>query len=290
MAPDLVGLINQVLAPQLVGGLARATGISEAAAQKLVAAAVPLVLGAIGTTVAAPGGAQKMVDAVSNSDPDLLTGLSGALAGGDARAVGAGATLLGGMLGGSGLSSLVGALGHYSGVPQPAAQTAIGAAVQAAIGTLGQQDPSNWSDPAAIAALFASQKDAIAAALPGEIAKALAPTGLLAGLGAIGSGAVRTAGASASGAADAARSAAAAATRAAAAAQQAAEAAQRAAARSRGFPVWAVVLLTVIVVVIVLGAAGWVWMQTRTAPAPAKTGALAAPIQLVLQASPGQHV
>ena len=83
MAIDLVGLVSQVLTPQLVGSLARAVGINEAVAQKLVGAAIPVVLGALATTAAAPGGAQKLVDAVSNSDPDLLTKLSGAISGGN---------------------------------------------------------------------------------------------------------------------------------------------------------------------------------------------------------------
>ncbi|HVP99099.1 MAG TPA: DUF937 domain-containing protein, partial [Roseiarcus sp.] len=115
MALDLVGLVTQILTPQLVGGLARAVGVNEAVAQKLVSAAIPVVLGAFATTAAAPGGAQKLVDAVSNSDPDLLTKLAGAINGGNRAALGEGANLIGGLLGGSGLSSLAGALSGYSG-------------------------------------------------------------------------------------------------------------------------------------------------------------------------------
>jgi hypothetical protein len=284
MALDLVGLINQFLAPQLVSGLARATGINEAVAQKLVSAAIPLVLGAIGTTVAAPGGAQKVVDAVSNSDPDLLTKLAGAVGGGNVRALSEGANLLGGLLGGSGLSSLVGALSQYAAAPQPAAQSTIGTVVQAAIGTLGQQDPSNWSDPASIASLFSSQKDAIAAALPADLSRALGPTGLLAGLGGLGAAAARTAGATASGAASAAQSAASTATAAANRAQQAAQTAQQAAASgSRSFPIWAIIVL----IVIVLAAVWWFMVQNRKAPEPAKAGMLSPPVEIVLQAAPG---
>ena len=154
MALNLVSLVSQFLTPQLVGSLARAVGVNEAVAQQLVAAAIPLVLGAIGTTAAAPGGAQRVVDAVSNSDPDLLTKLAGALGGGNAGALSQGANLLGGLLGGSGVASLAGALSQFSGAPPAAAQTALGAVSQATVGTIGQQDPSNWSDPQSIAALF----------------------------------------------------------------------------------------------------------------------------------------
>ena len=48
MAINLVSLVSQFLTPQLVGGLARALGINEAVAQKLVAAAVPAILASLG--------------------------------------------------------------------------------------------------------------------------------------------------------------------------------------------------------------------------------------------------
>ena len=78
MAVNLVSLVSQFLTPQLVGSLARALGVNEAVAQKLVAAAVPTILASLGTAAAAPGGAQKVSDAISNSDPDILTKLTGA--------------------------------------------------------------------------------------------------------------------------------------------------------------------------------------------------------------------
>jgi len=277
MALDLVSLVNQVLTPQLVGALARAAGINEATAQKLVAAAIPTVLAALGTTAAAPGGAQKLVDAVQNSDPDLLTKLAGALGGGNIRSVNDGANQLGGLLGGSGLSSLIGALSQHSGASQPAAQAAIGAAAQAAIGAIGQQDPSNWSDPSSIAAMFAGQKDAIAAALPGEISKALGATGILAGLSGIGAAAQR-ASATASSAAAAASSATSAAASAAASRPQPAP--PPPAASASGFPMWAIILIIVIVLIAI-----W-WFMTSKPTEPAKTGMLPAAVALVLESSP----
>ena len=274
MAINLVSLVSQVLTPQLVGSLARAAGVNEAVAQKLVAAAIPTVLAALGTAAAAPGGAQKIVDAVSNSDPDLLTKLSGAIGGGNIRAINEGATLLGGILGGSGLSSLVGTLSQYSGAAQPAAQTAIGSVVQSAIGALGQQDPGAWSDPGSLAALFGGQKDAVAVALPPEIAKALAPTGLLAGIGAAAAQAPRATAASAPRPASPAA--------APAASPAPIRAPQPAASPSSGFPMWAIILL----IVVVLAAVWWFMTQNKQAE-PAKQGMAPASIELTLQALPG---
>jgi Bacterial protein of unknown function (DUF937) len=271
MALDLVGLVTQVLTPQLVGSLARAVGINEAVAQKLVSAAIPVLLGALATTAAAPGGAQKLVDAVSNSDPDLLTKLSGAISGGNVAALSGGASLIGGLLGGSGLSSLVGALSQYSGATQPAAQSTIGAVAQAAIGAIGQQDPSNWSDPSSLAAMFGAQKNAIAAALPGELSSALGATGLLAGLGGLGAAATRTASSAASSAATAASAAASTAARAPAVA-----------ASSSGFPMWAIILL----IVIVLAAIWWFMSQKEKPAEPAKQGMLLPSIEFALARLP----
>jgi Bacterial protein of unknown function (DUF937) len=270
VAIDLVDLVSQFFTPQLVGGLARATGVNEAAAQKLVSAAIPVVLGALATTAAAPGGARKLVDIVSNSDPDLSQKLSGAVAGGNLGALNEGANLFGGLLGGSGLSSIGGALSQYSGAPLIAAQSATGAAVKAAIVAIGQQDPSDWSDPSSIAAMFAAQKDAIAAAIPVELSRALAPTGLLAGLGALRAGPARPVSSAAS--------------RAASPSAGAASRPPAPAPSSGAFAIWAIILL----IVIVLAAIWWYWRAHERAES-AKTGSLQTPIKFVLAAPPDRR-
>jgi hypothetical protein len=283
MAINLVSLVSQFLTPQLVGNLARALGINEAVAQKLVTAAVPAILASLGTAAAAPGGAQKISDAVSNSDPDILTKLSGAITGGNTRFLNEGSTLLSGLLGG-GLSSLTGALSQFSGAPQPATQSLLGTVAHATVGTLGQQDPSSWSDPSAILSLLNSQKSAISAALPPEVSKLLGASGLLAGLGGVAAAATQTASSTVSNAATAASSTV------SSAASSAARTAQSAAARvptppaptSSGFPLWAIILI----VVVVLLAIWWYLTQNQKPAEPAKTGLLSAPVAFVLSEAP----
>ena len=279
MAINLVSLVSQFLTPQVVGNLARALGVNEAVAQKLVAAAVPAILASLGTAAAAPGGAQKVSDAVSNSDPDILTKLTQAASGGNARFLNEGGTLLSGLLGGGGLSSLVGALSQYSGATHPATQTLLGAVTHAAVGTIGQQDPSNWSDPSAILSMLNSQKDAISAALPPELSKALGASGLLAGLGGAAAAATRTAASTVSSAATAASSTASSAAR---SAQAAASSVPAAASSSSGFPMWAIILI----VIVVLVAIWWFMTQNQKPAEPAKTGLLSSPVEYALQASP----
>jgi hypothetical protein len=291
MAINLVSLVSQFLTPQLVGGLARALGINEAVAQKLVAAAVPAILASLGTAAAAPGGAQKVSDAVSMSDPDILTKLSGAITGGNTRFLNEGGTLLSGLLGGGGLSSLTGALSQFSGAPQPATQALLGTITHATVGTIGQQDPSNWSDPSAILSMLNSQKSAISAALPPELSRALGASGLLAGLGAAAAGVTQTAASTVSSAASASSStASSAASSAARAAEAAAKTAQTAASRiptppaptSSGFPMWAIILI----VIVVLLAIWWFMTQNQKPAEPAKTGFLSAPVEFALDAAP----
>ena len=92
MAINLVSLVSQFLTPQMVSTLARALGVNEAVAQKVVAAAVPAILASLGTAAAAPGGAQKISDAISNSDPDILTKIGQAASGGNTRFLNEGGT------------------------------------------------------------------------------------------------------------------------------------------------------------------------------------------------------
>lgn len=276
MALNLVSLVQQFLTPQIVGSLARAVGINEAVAQRLVAAAIPTILASLATTAAAPGGAQKVADAVSNSDPDLLTKLSSAISGGNVSALSEGGSMLSGLLGGSGLSSLVGALSQYAGAPQAAVQPFLGTVAQSVVGTIGQQDPSNWSDASSIASLLGSQKSLISAALPPELSKALGATGLLAGLGGLGAAAAQTATSTVSSASSAATSATTAAAR---------RVETAAASTSSGFPMWAIILL----VVIVLAAIWWFMSQNQKAPEPAKTGMLAPAFEYALKALPGRQ-
>jgi hypothetical protein len=224
MGVDLNGLVSKYLTPQLVSQIASTAGVDPDSAQKLIGAAVPAVLASLGGALAAPGGAKKISDAVSNSDPDLLTKLTGALGAGQLQTLNDGANALGGLIGAGGLSNLANALGQYAGVPPEAAQSALGAVSQAVIGVIGQQDPSTWSDPSAIVGLIASQKGAIAAALPASLSQALGAPSLLAGLGASSA---------ASGAAPAAPP-----------------------AGGSGLPTWAIVLI----VVVVLAAVAYYWL------------------------------
>jgi Bacterial protein of unknown function (DUF937) len=260
MAIDLISLVSRYLTPQLIGQIASVAGVDPDAVNKLISGAIPAVLASLGGAIAAPGGAQKVSDAVSNADPDLLTKLSSALGSGNLSMLNAGATALSGLIGARGLSALSGALGQHADIPPEAAQSAVGAVSQAIFGVIGQQDPSNWSDPAAITNLIASQKNAITAALPPGLSTLLNSSGLLAGLGGLGAAAAAKA---TSAAAPATSSASTAASRAATSVSSGVQQAQSAASGS-GFPSW---LIWVIVIVIIAAIAWYFWQKKEEKPA-----------------------
>ena len=237
MGVDLNRLVSQYLTPQRVGQIASTAGVDPDAAQKLISGAVAVAL----ASLAAAGGAQKLSDAVSNADPDLLNKLSDALGAGQLQTLNDGATALGALVGADRLSGLANALGTHAGIPPEAAQSALGAVGQAVIGVIGQQDPSTWSDASAIAKLIAEQKDAAMAAMPAGLSSLLAGAGVLAG-----------------GAATAA---------APTAATPAPPASSAPPASGSGLPIWAIVL---IIVLVLLGAVYW-WYSHRAAEKPAAT-------------------
>lgn len=244
MAVDLIGLVSQYVTPKMIGQAAGAAGLDPTTAEELVGGAIPSVAAALASAAAAPGGAQKIADAVSNADPDLLTKLSGAAAAAQNQIASDGAGKVSALIGDGALSSLAAALSTHSGADQPTARLTIGAVAQALIGALGQQDPSIWSDGGAIGALFASQKNAIAAALPQDLAKSLGASGLLQGIGAAGAATVSSAAGAAAGQA-------------------------RVADASSGFPIWAVV----VIVLVVLAALYWFFVMKREAKPAAATPA-----------------
>jgi len=183
MAINLVSLVVQYLTPQLVGDLARAVGMEEAAAQKLVSAAIPTILAALASTAAIPDGAEKVSDAIGGSNPDILTIVSQTASDGTGVLQEGGMTLLRALVGASEWRRLLGALrDEFPDAPTGAMLSMIGAVTHSIIGMIGREaNPSDWSDGPSIAALLNSQKSKIAETLDPDIVRTLTASGLIAG-------------------------------------------------------------------------------------------------------------
>ena len=208
MALNIVSLVSQFLSPVLINRIAGALGINPGLATTLVGAAIPSILGSLGGVAATPNGAKTISNAISNQDPDLLGSLTKALGGaGQGEMMNMGSNLLGSLVGTQAIGGLAGALGKFAGADANAAKGVLGLVAPAIMGTIGQQDPENWSDANGISNFFASQKSAIAAAMPPGLGSILSSAGIpnLGGLGGAAASATAAAGAAAASSAAAAR-------------------------------------------------------------------------------------
>lgn len=173
MDVDLREQIAQVLSPDVARQLASTVGMDEGQGKAFVAAAVPALLAAFLHSTEAEGGAKALSDAVSNSDPNTLERLRRALVEHDLAPLNEGASALTPVLGATMRDKLANGLATLIDTPIEAAAPALGAIEQAAIGVLGQQDPSLWSDAGAIRNFLTSQKGGFLSAVPAALAGAL---------------------------------------------------------------------------------------------------------------------
>lgn len=253
MADNLISLVSQYLTPDAISKIAAGTATDPAAVQKLTAAAVPALMASMASAVSAPGGAKALADAVENQDPALLDNLKASFGAENQIEMAVnGSKMLGSVLGDGTLSGLTGALSKFAGTESETTESVLGVVGPAITGVLGQQDPSAWSDPTAIAATLAAQKDNIMAAMPPGLGALLSGAGL-AGVAAAGmqmaQGQMAAAGASAGAAAAGMAASASAALRPTAApAAPAAAANAPAQPQGGGIPSWVYALIALVVI------------------------------------------
>ena len=177
---NIVSLALQYLAPALISKLASGSGVSQTIAEKVIKAAVPVILGALVGKAAKPDGARSLFDVLAKQDTGLLGRLSTILGSPQQKTIAEqGSNVLGSLLGTSSLGSLVGAISKYSGASETASSGIVGMLAPVVLGTLSQQQKSSNLDAGGIAKLLMDQKPNIAAAIPSDLAKLLSGTGLL---------------------------------------------------------------------------------------------------------------
>ena len=179
MATNLVSLIMQYLTPDMIGRIAAATGLDRNRASTAVSASVPALLAALSNAATRPGGAQKLVDA-AKQHVGTLDNLASIIGGGNQTALaGKGSQILASLLGGQDQAALAGAVAKVAGMGQGVSNSLLGILAPVVMGTIAKQQGTGGLYPSNITALFAAQKDHIAAALPSGLRDELRGTGLL---------------------------------------------------------------------------------------------------------------
>ena len=140
---DLLGQLQGAPA----GQIAQQLGTDPNTAQDAIAAALPMIVGALGRNAQQPGGATDLFSALQRDHGagaggmDLGSMLGGLLGGGNAGGLGGLGGLLGSVLGGAPASRQLdagGILGHIFGGAQPRAESGLGQATGLNSGQAGQ--------------------------------------------------------------------------------------------------------------------------------------------------------
>lgn len=182
---NIVSMAMQYLTPMLVDRIASSLGVSSPLVRTAIAAILPTILAGITGVAAKPDGGRRISDVLGKQDPGILGDL-GSIFGGERQAQVAkqGSDVLGGLLGGSAISGLTGAVSKFSGLGDAPTQSLIGMLAPVALGTLAQQQKSSGLDAAGLVSMLMGQKDNIRSAMPEGFDKLLAGTGLLDGIAA----------------------------------------------------------------------------------------------------------
>lgn len=176
MSTNLVASAVKLLTPELLSRIASTLGVSPAMIEKAVAAGVPGLLAAFASLTNRPGGAAKLAEAVAQQPPGLITDIANAGPARQTEVVDNGFNLLTSLLGSGTLSSVVAALGRYSGLGESSTKALTGLLGPLVLSVLGQQ--RGKLDASGLTQLLQAQKSNIASALPSGFASQLADVGI----------------------------------------------------------------------------------------------------------------
>ena len=179
---NIVSTILNMIAPAILDKLAASLGISTTTAKSALAAAIPAVLGAMGSKASSDVGARALFDAVSNADTGAMGDLGATLTGATgADFMKGGLGSLTSLLGDNALTGLTGAISKQAGLGAAATSSIVGLAGQLAMGQLAKSVTGGGLNASSLAGLLSSQQGNIASALPAGLGSALSSAGVLGG-------------------------------------------------------------------------------------------------------------
>ena len=180
---NLMNMALKYAGPMVAQQIATRLGIGGPIVNKLIAAALPTILGTVIGKSKSSSGLGTLMNLVTGDNapkPDMLEQMF--QTGGDVDGLTkAGGGMLEGLLGGQGVSTLAGALGKHGGVNQDQAGSILGMLAPAALGTISNQVQDQGLDGPALATFLKGQEMNVAQAMPADFAKQLGGTGLLDG-------------------------------------------------------------------------------------------------------------
>jgi len=244
MAMNLVTTIMQSLTPDMIAKIASLLGIDRSIAEKAISAGIPAILASFANVASTPDGARELSSTLAQQSAGGLGAVKAAIASGQRGVADSGTSLLSGLIGNSGLTTLAAALGSFAGTNTSTGKSLLGMLGPVVAGTLGQQQRTSGLDANGLASLLSSQKDQIAGAMPPAFARMLSGSDVLGAFSAAGGRMAGMAGDMATGTSEAAYSA-----------------ASRAASATSARPYWAIAAA-----LIALLGIGWYFLTEHEGP------------------------
>jgi len=171
MSENLIEKITGYLTPDVISKVSAYVHESPTGAMSAMGAAVPALLGSVGSLASAPGGAGRIAELLSSHDGSILTNLSNVFGGG--AATGAvlqqGQSLLSTLFGGKS-DAVAAAIAGHSGVGKTSAASLMALAAPLVMGVLGKLRSTQGLNATGLVSLLTNQKAAIASALPPSLA------------------------------------------------------------------------------------------------------------------------
>ena len=181
MAINLVNIVKEHLGGQILNQISNTLGISPSAAQTAIDGAVPAMFSGLLDNVNNSEGAEAITLALDtfNDEESFLDNLGDFFQDDHRNALMASGQGLLSSLFGDKVDGIAKVLGQFSGLGQSASSGLLAMIAPIVMSVLGKQQSQLGLDASGVQKMLMDQKDAISAAMPSELSKAFAQSGLL---------------------------------------------------------------------------------------------------------------
>ena len=178
---NLVELVQSQLSGDMIGKLAGMLGTSSDTTRTAVTAAVPTLLGALGSMASTRNGASRLVSTLDSLGASVQGNVTQSLANGKSFQD-LGTKLLGSLFGNGMLSGLANALGRFTGLGSGSTASLLGALTPIVLGVLKRRTQGMGANASGLTQLLEGQKQNIVDAMPSGLSNILAGVSGLSGL------------------------------------------------------------------------------------------------------------
>ncbi len=169
MSFNITDLIKDQLSDQVTGQLGSLLGGSDSQNGSAIASAIPGLLSGLMNSGSSSSGADSLFNTINDQDDSILDNLGGLLGGsGQSSMMNAGSSALGSLLGGNGLGSLVSSIAGFSGAGKGPVKSLLGLLAPIIFGVIKRKlmGGSGGFNVGSLMDMFKGQKDNIAKSVP----------------------------------------------------------------------------------------------------------------------------